>query len=59
MNMPKKKFDTENSKSQKNLDEESVGNKRLNEEDDEDFDGTLDDIGGFDDLDSFDEDDDF
>jgi hypothetical protein len=57
--MPKKKFDTENSKSQKNLDEESVGNKRLNEEDDEDFDGTLDDIGGFDDLDSFDEDDDF
>lgn len=55
MKTPKKKFDTENSKT--NL-EDPIANKRLSDEDD-DFDAPLDDdLGGFDDLDSLDDDDD-
>jgi hypothetical protein len=61
MNTPKKKFDnTESLKGQKtNLEDESVTDKRLNDDDDDDFDAPLDDIGGFDDLDTFDDEDDF
>ena len=55
MKTPKKKFDTENSKT--NL-EDPIANKRLSDEDD-DFDASLDDdLGGFDDLDSLDDNDD-
>ncbi len=60
MNTPKKKFN-KNESEEANLDDAPIANKHLpDEDDDEEFDVPLDEIGGFDDLDSLDdEDDDF
>ena len=52
--MPKKKFDA----SSVNDDEDPIIDKNLLDDEDEDFDAPLDDLGGIDDLDSLDDDDD-
>lgn len=60
MKTPKKNFEiSEDKKDLKSNPNNPIANKRLNEDDDDDFDAPLDDdLSGFDDLDSLDDDDD-
>ncbi|MBC7915920.1 MAG: hypothetical protein H7Y07_17560 [Pyrinomonadaceae bacterium] len=57
MNTPKKKFENIES-TEEDLDDAPIANKRLPDEDDDDFEAPLDDLGGFDDLAPLDDDDD-
>lgn len=54
MNTPKKKFNTDSAKSS----DEPIADKRPIDDEDDDFDTSLDDLSGFEDLDSLDDDDD-
>jgi hypothetical protein len=54
MNTPKKKFDAESAKNS----EDPIVDKPIIDDEDDDFDAPLDDLGVIDDLDSFDDDDD-
>ncbi len=54
MEMPKKKFDADSA----NEDEDPIIDKNLLDDEDEDFDAPLDDLGEIDDLDPLDDDDD-
>lgn len=60
MKTPKKKFENTDKKERLKSDlDDPIADRRLNDDDeDDDFDAPLDDLGGFDELDSLDDDDD-
>ena len=55
MKTPKKKFETDSA----NNSDDPIADKSLLNDDDDDFETSLDDLSGFEDLDSLDDDDDY